>query len=69
MVVNENVFYSYFRQTILTEFFRNFLIDNHYKSIFKSVRNACTSPRVLENIYRIICKLFVKGQKNLVNFP
>ena len=25
---------------------KNFLIDNHYKIIFKSVRNACTSYRV-----------------------
>ena len=27
------------------------LIDNHYKSIFKSVRNACTSYRVKRDIF------------------
>ena len=43
----EKFFYSCLRQKILTELWNNFLIDNHYETIFVSVRMACSSSTVI----------------------
>ena len=47
MVVYENFFLSCLRQKILTALLKHFLIDNHYKTIFVSVRNEYSSPTVI----------------------
>ena len=47
MVVYENFFFQFVLWTDNSDWiFKKILIGKHYKTIFKSVRNACTSPRV-----------------------
>ena len=47
MVVYENFFLKFSQNCVSkVRINKQFLIDNHYQTIIKSVRNACTSYRV-----------------------